>query len=145
LIFSFAGILEFAPLGSVTEFHFDKSFDINVRGLLFTVQKALSLFQGGGSTILTASVNASKGFETTSIYSATNRRTILHALHQSEDVHVQSMIRYSHALKAYHNEKRTKTIAIMLQAIYDQYFLINQLPAIIGDTVYEFSSLYCYR
>jgi NAD(P)-dependent dehydrogenase (short-subunit alcohol dehydrogenase family) len=58
-------------LGSITESHFDKSFDINVRGLLFTVQKALPLFQDGGSIILTASVNASTGFEATSVYSAT--------------------------------------------------------------------------
>jgi NAD(P)-dependent dehydrogenase (short-subunit alcohol dehydrogenase family) len=73
LIFSLpnAGILEFAPLGSITESHIDKSFDINVRGLLFTVQKALPLFHDGGSIILTASVNASKEFEATNIYSAT--------------------------------------------------------------------------
>jgi len=71
VLFANAGILEFAPLGSITESHFDKSFDINVKGLLFTVQKALALFQDGGSIILTASVNASKGFETTSVYSAT--------------------------------------------------------------------------
>ena len=71
VLFANAGILEFAPLGSITEFHFDKSFDINVKGLLFTIQKALPLFQDGGSIILTASVNASKGFEATSVYSAT--------------------------------------------------------------------------
>ena len=71
VLFANAGILEFAPLGSITESHFDKSFDINVKGLLFTVQKALPLFQDGGSIILTASVNASTGFEATSVYSAT--------------------------------------------------------------------------
>jgi NAD(P)-dependent dehydrogenase (short-subunit alcohol dehydrogenase family) len=71
VLFANAGILEFAPLGSITESHFDKSFDINVKGLLFTVQKALPLFQDGGSIILTASVNASKGYEATSVYSAT--------------------------------------------------------------------------
>jgi NAD(P)-dependent dehydrogenase (short-subunit alcohol dehydrogenase family) len=71
VLFANAGILEFAPLGSITESHIDKSFDINVRVLLFTVQKALPLFQDGGSIILTASVNASKEFEATSIYSAT--------------------------------------------------------------------------
>jgi NAD(P)-dependent dehydrogenase (short-subunit alcohol dehydrogenase family) len=51
---------EFAPLGSITESHFDKSFDINVKGLLLTVQKGLPLFQDGGSIIFTASINASK-------------------------------------------------------------------------------------
>jgi NAD(P)-dependent dehydrogenase (short-subunit alcohol dehydrogenase family) len=71
VLYANAGILEFAPLGSITESHFDKSFDINVKGLLFTVQKALPLFQDGGSIILTASVNASTGFEATSVYSAT--------------------------------------------------------------------------
>ena len=71
VLFANAGIIEFAPLGSITEFQFDKSFDVNVKGLLFTVQKALPLFQDGGSIILTASVNASTGFEATSVYSAT--------------------------------------------------------------------------
>ena len=71
VLFANAGILEFAPLGSITESQVDKSFDINVKGLLFTVQKALPLFQDGGSIILTASVNASTGFEATSVYSAT--------------------------------------------------------------------------
>ncbi|MGC2681088.1 MAG: glucose 1-dehydrogenase [Candidatus Nitrosopolaris sp.] len=71
VLFANAGILEFAPLGSITESQVDKSFDINVKGLLFTVQKALPIFQDGGSIILTASVNASTGFEATSVYSAT--------------------------------------------------------------------------
>jgi NAD(P)-dependent dehydrogenase (short-subunit alcohol dehydrogenase family) len=71
VLFANAGILEFAPLGSITESQVDKSFDINVKGLLFTVQKALPLFQDGGSIILTASVNASKGFEGVSVYGAT--------------------------------------------------------------------------
>jgi NAD(P)-dependent dehydrogenase (short-subunit alcohol dehydrogenase family) len=71
VLFANAGILEFAPLGSITESQVDKSFDVNVKGLLFTVQKALPLFQDGGSIILTASVNASKGFEGVSVYGAT--------------------------------------------------------------------------
>jgi NAD(P)-dependent dehydrogenase (short-subunit alcohol dehydrogenase family) len=71
VLFANAGIGEFGPLGSISEKHFDKTFDINVKGLLFTVQKALPLFQDGGSIILTASVNASTGFEATSVYSAT--------------------------------------------------------------------------
>jgi NAD(P)-dependent dehydrogenase (short-subunit alcohol dehydrogenase family) len=58
-------------LGAITEAHFDKTFRINVKGLLFTVQKALPLIQDGGSIILNASINASKGFETSSVYSAT--------------------------------------------------------------------------
>jgi NAD(P)-dependent dehydrogenase (short-subunit alcohol dehydrogenase family) len=66
-----AGIGELAPLEAITEAHFDKTFGINVKGLLFTVQKALPLFQDGGSIILNASIAASKGFEGLSIYSAT--------------------------------------------------------------------------
>jgi NAD(P)-dependent dehydrogenase (short-subunit alcohol dehydrogenase family) len=71
VLFANAGIAEFKPLGSITESHFDKSFGINVKGLLFTVQKALPLFQDGGSIILTASIGGSKGFEGGSIYDAT--------------------------------------------------------------------------
>ena len=73
ILFANAGISEFAPLGAITEAHFDKTFSINVKGLLFTVQKALPLFQdgGGGSIILNASIAASKGFETSTVYSAT--------------------------------------------------------------------------
>jgi NAD(P)-dependent dehydrogenase (short-subunit alcohol dehydrogenase family) len=71
VLFANAGIFEFVPLGSITEAHFDKIFSVNVKGLMFTVQKALPLFQDGGSIILTASVGASKGFERSSVYSAT--------------------------------------------------------------------------
>jgi NAD(P)-dependent dehydrogenase (short-subunit alcohol dehydrogenase family) len=71
VLFANAGVYDIAPLGSVTEAHFDKIFSVNVKGLLFTVQKALPLFQDGGSIILTASVNASKGFGSMSVYSAT--------------------------------------------------------------------------
>jgi NAD(P)-dependent dehydrogenase (short-subunit alcohol dehydrogenase family) len=71
VLFANAGIIELAPLGSITESHFDKIFNINVKGLLFTVQKALPLFQDGGSIILNASINSSKGLETSTVYSAT--------------------------------------------------------------------------
>ena len=64
-------LVEFAPLGTITEAHFDKIFSVNVKGLLFTVQKALPLFHDGGSIILNGSVGASKGVATTSVYSAT--------------------------------------------------------------------------
>ncbi len=71
VLFANAGVAEFVPLGSITEEHFDKTFSINVKGLLFTVQKALPLFADGGSIILNASVAGSKGFEAFSVYSAT--------------------------------------------------------------------------
>ena len=71
ILFANAGVGELAPLGAITETHFDKMFGINVKGLLFTVQKALPLFQDGGSIILNASIVASRGFEGLSVYSAT--------------------------------------------------------------------------
>jgi NAD(P)-dependent dehydrogenase (short-subunit alcohol dehydrogenase family) len=71
VLFANAGLGEFAPLGAITEANFDKTFSVNVRGLLFTVQKALPLFQDGGSIILNASTAASKGVEGFSVYSAT--------------------------------------------------------------------------
>jgi NAD(P)-dependent dehydrogenase (short-subunit alcohol dehydrogenase family) len=71
VLFANAGLGEFAPLGAITEANFDKTFSVNVRGLLFTVQKALPLFQDGGSIILSASTAASKGVEGFSVYSAT--------------------------------------------------------------------------
>ncbi len=71
VLFANAGVVEFVPLGSIIESHFDKIFNINVKGVLFTVQKALPLFQDGGSIILTASVGGSKGTHELSVYSAT--------------------------------------------------------------------------
>jgi NAD(P)-dependent dehydrogenase (short-subunit alcohol dehydrogenase family) len=71
ILFANAGIGELAPLGAITEEHFDRIFGVNVKGLLFTVQKALPLFRDGGSIILNASIVASKGLEASSVYSAT--------------------------------------------------------------------------
>src|ERR1700758_2675783 len=71
VLFANAGGGEFAPLGSITEEHFDKTFDINVKGLLFTVQKALPLMPDGGSIILNASIVSIKGMPAFSVYSAT--------------------------------------------------------------------------
>ena len=66
-----AGIAKYAPIGSITEELYDTLFDTNVKGLVFTVQKALPLMSEGGSIILTASVVGSKGLPSNSIYSAT--------------------------------------------------------------------------
>src|SRR5919204_4659690 len=52
VLFANAGVREFVPLGEITEAHFDKTFSVNVKGLLFTVQKALPLFRDGGLIIL---------------------------------------------------------------------------------------------
>jgi NAD(P)-dependent dehydrogenase (short-subunit alcohol dehydrogenase family) len=70
VLFANAGVVALAPLGEITEEHFDKVFTINVKGLLFTVQKALPLFADGGSIILNASIVASRGSEAISVYSA---------------------------------------------------------------------------
>jgi NAD(P)-dependent dehydrogenase (short-subunit alcohol dehydrogenase family) len=71
IVFANAGSARTAALGAITEEDFDLVFDINVKGLLFTVQKALPLLREGASIILSASIVASKGFATMSVYSAT--------------------------------------------------------------------------
>ena len=71
VVFANAGIAQYAPLGKITEEHYDSIFDVNVKGLLFTVQKALPLMPDGGSIILNASIVASKGLPANSVYSAT--------------------------------------------------------------------------
>ena len=71
IVFANAGTAAFASLGNITEEHFDSIFDINVKGLLFTVQKALPLMPDGASIILNASIVASKGSPQWSVYSAT--------------------------------------------------------------------------
>jgi NAD(P)-dependent dehydrogenase (short-subunit alcohol dehydrogenase family) len=72
VLFANAGIVApRAPVGTISEEDFDRTFNTNVKGLLFTVQKALPLFADGGSILLNASVVGSKGFPGISVYSAT--------------------------------------------------------------------------
>jgi len=71
IVFANAGVATYATLGKITEEHYDSIFDINVKGLLFTVQKALPLMPTGASIILNASIVASKGLSSNSVYSAT--------------------------------------------------------------------------
>src|SRR5438128_10889405 len=70
IVFANAGVVEVASLGEISEAHFDKTFNINVKGLLFTVQKALPLLQDGGSIILTASSTTRKVQAAISVYAA---------------------------------------------------------------------------
>jgi len=70
IVFANAGVGEFVPFGAVTEEHFDKLFNINVRGTLFTVQKALPLLNDGGSIILNGSVASVKGTAAFGVYAA---------------------------------------------------------------------------
>ncbi len=71
VVFANAGVAEFAPLGKITEEHFDKLFDINVKGTLFTVQKALPLLNNGGSIVINGSVASLKGTAAFGVYGAT--------------------------------------------------------------------------
>jgi NAD(P)-dependent dehydrogenase (short-subunit alcohol dehydrogenase family) len=71
ILYASAGTGDFGtPLGAVTEEIFDKTFDVNVRGTLFTVQKALPLMRDGGSIIMTGSIASVKGFPGMSVYNA---------------------------------------------------------------------------
>lgn len=70
ILFASAGRGEFATIDQVTEQHFDETFDLNVRGTLFTVQKALKIFNDGGSIILNGSIAGSKGSPAFGVYSA---------------------------------------------------------------------------
>ena len=71
IVFANAGIAKYAALGEITEELYDAIFDINVKGMLFTVQKALPLLPDGAVVILTSSVVGSKGPGANSVYAAT--------------------------------------------------------------------------
>jgi NAD(P)-dependent dehydrogenase (short-subunit alcohol dehydrogenase family) len=71
IVFANAGVAKYAAFGKITEEFYDSIFDINVKGLLFTVQKALPFLPDGASIILNASIVASKGLSSNSVYSAT--------------------------------------------------------------------------
>jgi NAD(P)-dependent dehydrogenase (short-subunit alcohol dehydrogenase family) len=71
IVFANAGVAKPAPFGEITEELYDEIFDINVKGLLFTVQKMLPLLPDGASIILNSSIVASKGLSAMSVYSAT--------------------------------------------------------------------------
>jgi len=71
ILFANAGIVELLPLNLITEKHFDDIFNINVKGVLFTVQKALSIFTDGGSIILNGSICSVQGPPNQSVYCAT--------------------------------------------------------------------------
>ncbi|MBZ9673884.1 SDR family NAD(P)-dependent oxidoreductase [Mesorhizobium sp. ES1-3] len=71
VLFANAGLGKLAPLGAIDEASFDLTFDVNVKGTLFTVQKALPLMRAGGSIILTGSTTGSTGTPAFSVYSAT--------------------------------------------------------------------------
>ena len=71
IIFANAGVAQYSPFGQITEEHYEFHFNINVKGVLFTVQKALPLLPDGASVILNGSIVGSKGMSSNSVYSAT--------------------------------------------------------------------------
>lgn len=71
VLFANAGLGDFEPIGSITEASFDRTFGINVKGTLFTVQNALPLMSAGGSIMLTGSTTGTMGTPAFSVYSAT--------------------------------------------------------------------------
>jgi NAD(P)-dependent dehydrogenase (short-subunit alcohol dehydrogenase family) len=71
IVFANAGVAKYAPLGSISEDLYDSIFNVNVKGVLFSVQKALPLMPDGAAIILNASIVASKGLAANSVYSAT--------------------------------------------------------------------------
>jgi NAD(P)-dependent dehydrogenase (short-subunit alcohol dehydrogenase family) len=71
VIFANAGVAQLAPFATVDEKFYDLHFDANVKGMFFTVQKALPLMNDGGAVILTGSIADVKGFPDISVYSAT--------------------------------------------------------------------------
>jgi NAD(P)-dependent dehydrogenase (short-subunit alcohol dehydrogenase family) len=71
ILFANAGIGEFVPLGQITEEHFDRIFGVNVRGTVFTVQKALPLMRDGGAIVINGSMVSVKGMAAFSVYAAT--------------------------------------------------------------------------
>ena len=76
ILYASAGTGEAVPLGEITEQHFDTAFNLNSRGTLFTVQKALPLFNDGGSIFMTGSIASIKGFPGFSVYAA-SKATLL--------------------------------------------------------------------
>ncbi len=71
IVYANAGVSESAPIGGIEDEHFDRVFAINVKGTVYTVQKALPLMSAGGSIVLAGSGAGSKGFPSLSVYSAT--------------------------------------------------------------------------
>ena len=71
VVFANAGGGEFAPLGAITEEHYDATFDTNEKGELFTVQKALTLLRDGGAVVLTGATAGISGTPAFSVYAAT--------------------------------------------------------------------------
>lgn len=86
ILYASAGTFEFAPIGEITEEHFDNQFNTNVKGTLFTVQKALPLLNDHGSIIMTGSIAALQGKAYTSVYSASKAALAVFAKSWTSDL-----------------------------------------------------------
>ena len=100
IVFANAGFAKFASLGKITEEHYDSLFNGNVKGLLFTVQKALPLMPDGAAIILNASIVASKGLPDWSVYSATKAAVRSFARTWTTDLKAREPRLYGHSLMA---------------------------------------------
>jgi NAD(P)-dependent dehydrogenase (short-subunit alcohol dehydrogenase family) len=87
ILFANAGVGQGAPLGEISEEQFDRTFGVNVKGALFTVQKALPLLHDGASIIMTSSIVGSKGLADRSVYSATKAALRSFARTWTADLH----------------------------------------------------------
>ena len=79
ILYASAGLGEFAPLGQISEESFDRMYNLNVKGTLFTVQKALPLFKGKGSIIMTGSIASVKGMDNLSAYGGSKAALLVFA------------------------------------------------------------------
>jgi NAD(P)-dependent dehydrogenase (short-subunit alcohol dehydrogenase family) len=79
VLWTSAGTAEEGKLGEITEQHFDAIFGLNARGTLFTVQKALPLFNDGGSIFMTGSIASVRGYPAWSVYAASKAALLAYA------------------------------------------------------------------
>lgn len=125
VLFVNAGGGEFVPLGHITEEHFDRTFNINVKGLVFTVQKALPLMPDGSSIILNASITASTGPENFSVYSASKAAVRSFARSWTNDLK-QRKIRVNSLSPGFIPTPAYDKLGISMEAI--EASVINNIP-----------------
>jgi NAD(P)-dependent dehydrogenase (short-subunit alcohol dehydrogenase family) len=120
VVFANAGVGEFAPLGAITEEHFDKLFNVNVRGALFTVQKALPLMNDGGSVILNGSAASAKGTPAFGVYAASKaaiRSLVRTWTSELKDRHIRSNVVSPGPITTLTNRQHPDRIAQILSTV----------------------------
>jgi NADP-dependent 3-hydroxy acid dehydrogenase YdfG len=134
ILFANAGTGEFAPLGAISEEHFDKIFNANVKGLLFTVQKALPLLKDGSSIILNASIVSATGPAAFSVYSASKAAVRSFARTFTTDLKDRKIHRHRTFRRRRHDPNLTSLTAGGSQCRVSKAF--------VGDTCRSFSAYY---